>query len=185
MLSAFLILPKEDLISSKPISSTSIPTISAAIYSNLPWPKGWSLSACLFAILKPAIVIIEDAASARLLIASAVIEMLCATVPIKSLATDRSMFSAIPTAPLSMPYFSRTAGFLTLLPSLMKSLMSRDVIIHRSVVNNVYVELIEGDFNAFFIKCELNLFFKLKEKIPILVCIAPNSCNKTDAACFV
>ena len=61
--------------SSKPMSTIKIETNSPEIYSIRPCPKGWSESGFCPAILKPASVMMEDAASDRLLNASAVMAM--------------------------------------------------------------------------------------------------------------
>jgi hypothetical protein len=59
-----------------PTSITRKDTISAAMYSSLPCPKGCSLSAGFSAIFTPIIPMIEEPASDKLLNASAVTDTL-------------------------------------------------------------------------------------------------------------
>lgn len=80
-----MILPKESLNSSKPMMSMIAATASVATYSILACPYGCSSSALCAAILKPAIVMIDEPASDRLLNASAVIEIAPLSIPAKSL----------------------------------------------------------------------------------------------------
>ena len=96
-------LPKEVLNSENPTCMTRKATIKAAIYSILPWPKGWSSSAGFSAILTPTKPIMEEAASDRLLNASAITDMLCTRMPIQSLDTKRSRLQLIPTMLVSVP----------------------------------------------------------------------------------
>ena len=86
-----------------PTSMTRKETISAAIYSILPWPKGCSSSAGLSAIFTPTKLITEEAASERLLKASAVTEILFITIPITTLAANSSTLQQIPTRLESTP----------------------------------------------------------------------------------
>lgn len=71
-------------INCRPTNITMKATISAERYSIRPWPKGCSLSAGLFESLKPKIVIKEEAASERLLKASAMIAILETITPTES-----------------------------------------------------------------------------------------------------
>ena len=100
----FMILLKESLNSSKPIMRI---TASVATYSILACPYGCSSSALCAAILKPAIVMIDEPASDRLLNASAVIEIAPLNIPAKSLPAKSMRFKNIPTIPHSMPYLFR------------------------------------------------------------------------------
>ena len=74
-------------------------TIIAVIYSIRPWPKGCSASAGLFAILKPIIVIIEEAASDKLLNASAKIETELENKPTDNFIINKIKLVTIPTIP--------------------------------------------------------------------------------------
>ena len=65
----------EDLPSSTPTRRMIRETSSPARYSMRPWPKGWPSSAFCPASRKPTSVTTEEAASVRLLRASAVMEM--------------------------------------------------------------------------------------------------------------
>ena len=103
----FMILPKESLNSSKPMMSMIAATASVATYSILACPYGCSSSALCAAILKPAIVMIDEPASDRLLNASAVIEIAPLSIPAKSLPAKSMRFKNIPTIPHSMPYLFR------------------------------------------------------------------------------
>ena len=78
-------------------------TIKAAIYSMRPCPKGWSSSAGFSAILTPINPIMEEAASERLLNASAITEILLISSPISSFAPNSSMLQKIPTMLESVP----------------------------------------------------------------------------------
>lgn len=88
----FMILPKESLNSSKPMMSMIAATASVATYSILACPYGCSSSALCAAILKPAIVMIDEPASDRLLNASAVIEIAPLNIPAKSLPAKSMRF---------------------------------------------------------------------------------------------
>lgn len=103
----FMILPKESLNSSKPMMSMIAATASVATYSILACPYGCSSSALCAAILKPAIVMIDEPASDRLLNASAVIEIAPLNIPAKSLPAKSMRFKNIPTIPHSIPYLFR------------------------------------------------------------------------------
>ena len=87
----------------KPTSMTRNETISAAMYSILPWPNGCSLSAGLFAIFTPTKLITDDAASERLLNASAMIASECMPTPISSFAVNSRILQQIPTMLDKMP----------------------------------------------------------------------------------
>jgi hypothetical protein len=95
----FIILSKEALINWKPTIITIKETIRAEIYSNRPCPKGCSSSAGLLASLKPTIVIIDDAASDRLLKASAVTAILPEISPIDSFIANKIALTIIPIIP--------------------------------------------------------------------------------------
>ena len=73
----------------------------------------------------PVFMTTDEPASDRLLKASAVMAMEPVTTPAKNLPADSSRLSTIPTAPDRTPYFSRTAGSVTLSQSWMKSRTSR------------------------------------------------------------
>lgn len=88
----FMILPKESLNSSKPMMSMIAATASVDTYSILACPYGCSSSALCAAILKPAIVMIDEPASDRLLNASAVIEIAPLSIPAKSLPAKSVRF---------------------------------------------------------------------------------------------
>ena len=96
---------------SKPMKMMTMATINPATYSACPWPKGCSLSALRPAILKPSSVMTDEPASERLLKASAVMAMEFERMPAMYLAANKSTFKAMPTAPQSIPYIRRTAGF--------------------------------------------------------------------------
>ena len=101
--SGWSILSKEDFASSTPINRISPATISPEMYSMRPCPKGWSVSGFLPASRKPSSVTAEEPASDRLLKASAVTAMEPDSCPAKNLPINSRMFSAIPTAPHSVP----------------------------------------------------------------------------------
>ncbi len=119
------IFPMEVLPSSSPTRRIIRLTSSPARYSARPWPKGCPSSAFCPASLKPTRVTTDEPASDRLLKASAVMAMEPVTTPAKNLPADSSRLSTIPTAPDRTPYFSRTAGSVTLSQSWMKSRTSR------------------------------------------------------------
>ena len=99
----FIILSKEDFINCKPTSITKNATNKADKYSILPCPKGCSASAGLSAILKPTIVITEDAASDKLLKASADTAIEPTNKPTKSLTKNKIILTIIPTIPPNVP----------------------------------------------------------------------------------
>lgn len=101
--SGFNILENEVLTNWNPTSITIKETTRAEIYSILPWPKGCSASAGLLAILNPIIVIIDEAASDKLLNASAIIAIDPANNPTNNLIRNSSVFIMIPTAPPKFP----------------------------------------------------------------------------------
>ena len=103
ILTGLSIRSKDDLINCIPTSITMNATIKADIYSILPCPNGCSASAGLSAILKPIIVTIEEAASDKLLNASAIIAILEATTPTVSLIANKIKLIIIPTTPPSTP----------------------------------------------------------------------------------
>ena len=119
------IFPMEVLPSSSPTRRIIRLTSSPARYSARPWPKGCPSSAFCPASLNPTRVTTDEPASDRLLKASAVMAMEPVTTPAKNLPADSSRLSTIPTAPDRTPYFSRTAGSVTLSQSWMKSRTSR------------------------------------------------------------
>ena len=101
--SGWRIFSKELWPSSTPTSRISRETIRPARYSALPWPKGWSASAFCPANRKPTRVTTEEAASERLLKASAVTEMAPEISPAASLPANRSRLRAMPMAPDTTP----------------------------------------------------------------------------------
>ena len=78
-------------------------TINAAIYSIRPWPKGCSSSAGFSAIFTPTMLTMEEAASDKLLNASAITEILLAMSPVAIFTTNSSRLQQIPTIPDSSP----------------------------------------------------------------------------------
>lgn len=70
--------------------------MSEKMYSALPWPKGWSLSPGLEAILLPINVISEENTSPALFKPSAIMAWLLVTKPILSLATRSRVLARIP-----------------------------------------------------------------------------------------
>jgi hypothetical protein len=72
-------------------------TINPERYSILPWPNGCSLSAGFAANLNPSKVINEEAASERLLKASAVTEILLVIIPIINLTIKSILLITMPT----------------------------------------------------------------------------------------
>ena len=104
------IFPTELVSSSYPIIRMINETISPAMYSIRPWPKGCSKSGFRPAIRKPISVTIEEAASERLLRASAVIAIEPESRPETSFPANRQRFKKIPTAPDIVPYPCRTSG---------------------------------------------------------------------------
>ena len=107
------ILLKESFRKVNPTSSTRKDTIRAAIYSILPCPKGWSLSAGFSAIFTPTKLMMDDPASDRLLNASAVTETLWSTSPTINFTIKRNTLQKIPTMLASTPYAVRTDIFST------------------------------------------------------------------------
>ena len=83
-----------------------------AMYSMRPWPKGCSGSAFFAESLKPSIEIMEEAASDKLLNASATIAIDDDIVPAMNFAVKSKMLRKTPNPPHRMPYFLRTSGFL-------------------------------------------------------------------------
>ncbi len=73
------------------------------MYSILPCPKGCFLSAGLEASLKPKNVIIDDAASDKLLKASAVTAILLDIKPTEILTMNKNIFAKIPTTLAKYP----------------------------------------------------------------------------------
>ena len=76
-----------------------------------PWPKGCSESGFFDAILNPSIETREEAASDRLLKASAVMATEPARVPAINFAAKRTIFRKIPNVPHKTPYAVLTDGF--------------------------------------------------------------------------
>ena len=103
MISGFKILSTDDLINCTPTSITIKATKRADKYSILPCPKGCSASAGLFDILKPIIVIIDDAASDKLLNASAEIAIEPTNIPTENFIKNKTKFTMIPTIPPKVP----------------------------------------------------------------------------------
>ena len=87
----------------KPTSITRNETIRAAIYSILPWPKGCSASAGFPAIFTPTKLIIEEAASDKLLKASAVTARELKIRPMASFTEKSRTLQKIPTTLASIP----------------------------------------------------------------------------------
>lgn len=77
--------------------------IKEVIYSTLPYPKGCLSSAGRLASLKLKIVIIEDTASVKLCIASAVIDILFRKRPTKSSIISIVVLIINPTIPPNQP----------------------------------------------------------------------------------
>ena len=105
------IFSTELLNSSTPITIMSIDTIKPDIYSILPCPYGCSESAGLDASLKPASVTIDEPASDKLLIASAIIDNDDVRNPAVSFVRNSTILHIIPTIPANIPYSSLTLGF--------------------------------------------------------------------------
>ena len=82
------------------------------MYSILPCPYGWSLSASLYAILKPISDTSDEPASERLLNASAVIEIAPEMVPAMNFPVKRHIFKNMPTIPVRVPYLRLTLSSL-------------------------------------------------------------------------
>ncbi len=95
--SGFITLVKELLKQEKPTCRIKKDTTNADIYSNLPCPKGCSLSAGLSASLTPIKPIMEEAASDKLLKASAVTDILFIKNPIINFVPKRIILHIIPT----------------------------------------------------------------------------------------
>ena len=104
------ILVNELFSSSTPIRMIAAETSSPVMYSIRPCPNGCSVSGFCLDRWNPSIVIIELAASARLLNESAVIATDLAIVPAMYFPTNSSTFRKIPKPPHSTPYALRTAG---------------------------------------------------------------------------
>ena len=103
-----IILSRESVNSSKPIIKIINETISDATYSKRSCPNGWSRSAGFAEMRKLTNEITDDAASERLLSASAVIEILPASVPVMNFPANRRRFIAIPTMLAIVPQVLRT-----------------------------------------------------------------------------
>ena len=109
------IFTTEPFRSSKLTTNIDTATISAEIYSILPWPKGCSLSSGLLESFVPVRVTTFDAQSERLLTASAVTETAPVSEPSVNLITQSSILHIIPTEALRLlsdmrrafPLFSR------------------------------------------------------------------------------
>ena len=104
----FKIDETEDFKSSNPINKINIEIIKPEMYSIRPWPKGCSGSGFFEESLNPKIWIIEEAASERLLNASATIATEAEIVPKRNFAKNKIIFNPIPTAPQRTPYCSLT-----------------------------------------------------------------------------
>ena len=102
------IFSMELLPSSTPTSKIISETTRPARYSMRPWPKGWSASAFWPASRNPTSVTTEEAASVRLLNASAVTEIAPASRPAISLPANRNKLRMMPVMPASVPYRRRT-----------------------------------------------------------------------------
>ena len=101
----------EDFKSSNPINKIKNEIIKPDIYSNLPWPKGCSISGFLQESLKPKIETKEAAASEILLNASAIIATELARIPKINFKPNSTTFKKIPNTPHKVPYCWRTKGF--------------------------------------------------------------------------
>ena len=88
-------------------------TIKPVMYSYRWCPKGWSLSEGKLASLKPINVITELPASAKLLIPSAIIAILCIINPKTIFKAHKKKFDIIPTTPHILPYANLTFGLST------------------------------------------------------------------------
>ena len=86
----------EDFKSSNPINKIKNDMIKPDIYSNLPWPKGCSISGFLQESLKPKIETKEAAASEILLNASAIIATELARIPKINFKPNSTTFKKIP-----------------------------------------------------------------------------------------
>ena len=124
--SGWRIFSMEDCINSYPINKMRIETINPEMYSIRPCPKGWSESGFWPAILKPIKVMIDDAASDKLLNASAVTAMELLSTPAKNLKPNNKRLKKIPHPPQTIPYFWRVTGSLISVLSLIKKLMSKE-----------------------------------------------------------
>ena len=109
------IAERELVKSSKPTRRIRNDTIIDAMYSILAWPNGWSRSAGFSAILKLTSVTIEDAASEKLLRASAITATERVIMPRVIFTPARRRFTTIPTIEEKVPYRARTLGSLGLL----------------------------------------------------------------------
>ena len=89
--------------------------MSDEMYSNLPWPKGWSASGWRLDIFALITDITEVPISERLLKASEVMAILPISVPIISFTANKITLQIMPRAPLSVPYLSRTILSFTFL----------------------------------------------------------------------
>ena len=105
-----MIFAKEVRPSSRPKNSTMKDTITPERYSMRAWPKGCFSSAGLPASLKPTSMTMEEPESVRLFTASAMTATLPDTSPAASLMANSSKLVAMPTAPATLPLFSRTWG---------------------------------------------------------------------------
>ena len=92
------------------MSRIAIATISPAIYSTRPWPKGWSSSASWPASRKPMRVTTEVAASDKLFTASATMATEEVSVPAITLPRNSSTLRKMPAAPEMVPQRSLVAG---------------------------------------------------------------------------
>ena len=106
----------------------TIPRMNPVRYSMRSCPKGWSLSAGLPDNLKPINVTTDDPASERLLMPSAVTDMLPNRVPAVILARLRPRFTMIPMIPAKAPYPLLTAGS-DIFPLFLTNLLIRKSII--------------------------------------------------------
>lgn len=89
--------------SNTPISTTANAMINAAMYSYLACPNGCSLSAGLLESLNPKTVTTDDAASDRLLIASATIATEPENTPTRILKMHNITLEIIPKIPATIP----------------------------------------------------------------------------------
>ena len=97
------ILATELFNSSKPMRMTKKDTAMDATYSMRAWPKGWSRSAGFAERRKLTSDMICEAASDRLLTASAVMETAPDNTPANSLPAQRMRLTIIPTMLTSVP----------------------------------------------------------------------------------
>lgn len=130
----FIAVSIDERKSSTPTSIITSEISRPVIYSILPWPYGCSWSADFPAILKPTRVITDEAASVRLFIASAVIDIAPVKIPVISFEMQRIILHIIPTIPAIAPYERRTTRLFIFSLSLIKVRIKKSVIIIRTLL---------------------------------------------------